>query len=57
MAPDQIRTTILTLAAVACFAFAFYESNPAWIASGGALLGGEALVHARPGGATQDEEG
>jgi hypothetical protein len=46
--PNTVRTYLLALAAVGCFAYAFIEGNPAWIGAGGALLGGEALAHAKP---------
>lgn len=44
---SQVRTLVLTFAAVGCFAYAFIDGNPAWIGSGAALLGGEALANAR----------
>lgn len=47
--PGNYRTLVLTLAAVGCFIYAFADGNPAWIGSGAALLGGEALAHAKPG--------
>jgi hypothetical protein len=47
---EHVRTYVLLAVAVGCFAYAFADGNPAWIGTGGALVGGEALWQAKPAG-------
>lgn len=44
---ETARAIVLLLGAVGCFIWAFVSSNPTWIGTGSALLGGEFLVRAR----------